>query len=173
MHNEISDEIKAIITEAVNAGIRAGRAQAITSAKDPYRATEKRLYALPILEGKNTNDKTVLKELTTNGSQKRGKSIVRFSRSGYRVSPEEMLEGIVRDLCATMAADEHEIVTVRCALEVISADKYYITVTGKYMENKSDEEIAEEIICDSSTVWRNRKRLVQRLAVWLYGAAAI
>ena len=170
---QIDPEIKAIINEAVNAGLVAGRMQASTTARDAYKATEKRLYALPILESKFNNDKLVLDELISEGTQNRSKSIVRFSRNGYRLSPEEMLDGIVNDLKSTIACDEHEIVTIRCALDMVSADGYYRTVTGKYFDDKSDEEVADEIDCDPSTVWRNRKRLVQRLAVWLYGTAAI
>ena len=37
----------------------------------------------------------------------------------------------------------------------------------------NDEEIAEKIHCDPTTVWRNRKRLIQRLAVRLYGVDAV
>ena len=37
----------------------------------------------------------------------------------------------------------------------------------------ASEEDADAIHCDTTTVWRNRKRLVQRLSVWLYGAKAV
>jgi len=180
MVNKNDPEIKALINDAVNAGLRAGRAQASSMPKDAYKATEKRLYALPTLETKHENDKLLLVEMISDGAQNRSKSIVRFSRSGYRLSPEEMLGGIISDLESTIACDEYEIVAIRCALELISADPYIRTVSGRYMDQMSDEEIAEEIresmglkTCDPTTVWRNRKRLVQKLSVWLYGAAAI
>jgi len=173
MATKVDPKIKAIIYEAVTAGLRAGRAQASSTAKDAYKATEKRLYALPVLEGKLENDRLQVKEMKSEGHQKRGKSIVRFNRSGYRVTPEEMLESIILDLESTIACDEYEVVTIRCALEMIATDPYYRAITGKYFDQKSDDEIGDEMICDPSTVWRNRKRLVQRLAVWLYGATAI
>ena len=59
------------------------------------------------------------------------------------------------------------------ALATIETDDYYLTVTGRYIDDLPDERVAELIPCDTTTVWRNRKRLVQRLAVWLYGAEAI
>ena len=164
---------KALIAEAVKAGLHAGRAQASSTAKDTYKATEKRLYALPVLERKIEKDKEMLLEMQTNGARERSKSIVRFQRSGYRVSPEEMLDAIIGDLEATIAADEHEVETMRRALSEISGDQYYKTITGKYIDGKSDEEVAEDIPCEATTVWRHRKRLVQRLAVLLYGSAAI
>jgi hypothetical protein len=40
-------DIEAIIKRAVEAGLAAGRKQAEQTARDAYRATERRLYALP------------------------------------------------------------------------------------------------------------------------------
>ena len=59
------------------------------------------------------------------------------------------------------------------ALASIQDDPYYLTVTGKYVERMQDSDIAEKISCDPATVWRNRKRLIQRVAVRLYGVEAI
>ena len=173
MATKIDSKTQSLINEAVTAGLIAGRAQASSTAKDTFRATERRLYALPVLERKVISDKEMLDEILTHGPHGRSKSIVRFQRSGYRVSPEEMIEAIVNDLKATIATDEHEIETVRRALCDIEDDAYYKAITGKYIESKSDEAVADEIPCDPSTVWRHRKRLVQRLAVLLYGAVAI
>lgn len=44
---------------------------------------------------------------------------------------------------------------------------------GRYFKNLPDDAVADGLHCDTSTVWRNRKRLVQRMAVWLYGAEAV
>ena len=74
---------------------------------------------------------------------------------------------------ATIAADEYEIECMEKALSIIADDEYVRAVTGRYIDGLTDEEIAEDIHCDTSTVWRNRKRLVQRLSVWLYGAKAL
>ena len=173
MIHKISSRERTLINEAVNIAFQAGRLQASSTAKDTYKATEKRLYALPVLERKIEKDKEMLLEMQTNGARERRKSIVRLQRSGYRVSPEEMLDVIIGDLEATIAADEHEVETMRRALSEISGDQYYKTITGKYIDGKSDEEVAEDIPCEATTVWRHRKRLVQRLAVLLYGSAAI
>ena len=101
------------------------------------------------------------------------KSIVRFSRTGIRLTQEEILEALVMDMEATIAADTYEIECVEKALTAIEADTYYETVKGKYIDGRSDEQIAETIPCDYTTVWRNRKRLVQKVAVMLYGAQAV
>ena len=46
-------------------------------------------------------------------------------------------------------------------------------VSIRYFEETDDETIGQTLGCDTSTVWRNRKRLVQRIAIMLYGARAV
>lgn len=171
--NKKHDDIEKIIQRAVQAGIEAGRAQAEKTVKDAYRATERRLYALPVLIKKVEDAKERLKELEQYGAPEKSKDIIRFSRSGRRLSPEEILEALIADIKASIAADEHEIETIKKALRNIEEDPYYLTIKGRYFEGISDEEIARQIPCNPSTVRRNRARLVRILAVWFYGADAV
>ena len=76
----------ALIQKAVNAG----RIQGTAMAKDTYKATERRLYALPILYEKVKEDKERLEEIKTQGTPQHSKGIVRYSRTGIRLSPEEI-----------------------------------------------------------------------------------
>lgn len=157
------------IEEIIKQAVEAGRLSAETTSKDAYKATERRLYALPVLRDKRADDLERLAEIRENGLRHRSKDILRFNRSGSRLSMEEVLEAVTMDLEASIAATEYEIETLERALSRIADDPYYRTVTGRYIDAISDEEIAEDIPCETTTVWRNRKRLVQRLAVWLYG----
>lgn len=161
------------IEEIIKQAVEAGRISAERTAKDAFKATERRLYALPVLRKKAEDDRERLEELKTYGPRNRSKSITRFIKSSIRLTPEEILAAVITDMEATIAADEYEIETMERALSTIADDEYYRTVTGRYIDNLPDEDVAEEIPCDTSTVWRNRKRLVQRLSVWLYGADAI
>lgn len=158
-----------IIRTAVEAGRIAGR-QAV---KDACKATERRLYALPVLREKMADDMEYLSELKQYGPRERSKSVTRFIKDGTRLSRDEIFEAQVLNLEAEIARDQHEIETMEKALEMIKGDVYYKAVTGRYLESKTDDQIAAEIPCDASTVWRNRKRLVQRMAVRLYGADAV
>lgn len=169
----VSPEIKTIIQAAVEAGRSAGVAQADRAPLDAYKATERRLYALPTLRAKVEADKERLQDLIEDGPQQKSKSIARFSRSGVRLTPEEITEALAQDLRATIEADEYEIHTIETALATIQSDPYYLAVVGKYLGQMSDEEIAEKAYCDASTIRRNRGRLVRQLAIWLYGAQAI
>ncbi len=166
-------DIDAIIQKAVQAGLAAGRAQAERAPNDAYKATERRLYALPVLIRKVEDAKERLKELEQYGAPEKSKDIIRFSRSGRRLSPAEILEAIITDIKASIAADEHEIETIKKALKNIEGDPYYLAVKGRYFEGLSDEEIAKQIPCDERTVRRHRSRLVRIVAVWLYGAEAV
>ena len=143
------------------------------SAKDAYRATERRLYALPDIRAKLEDDRETLAEVKERGVRSRSHSVTRFLKSGVRLTPEEALAAVVMNLEAEIAASEHEIDMMERALALIADDEYYATVTGKYIDRLPDEEIAERIPCDPTTVWRNRRRLVQRLSVRLYGVEAV
>jgi DNA-directed RNA polymerase specialized sigma24 family protein len=166
-------DIEAIIKRAVEAGLAAGRKQAEQTARDAYRATERRLYALPTLEKKVQDAREKLRELEEHGLHEKSRDVIRFHRSGRRISYEDILDALMLDIRASIAADETEIDTLKKALEQIEDDTYYPAVKGRYFEGFSDEKIAGQIHCDERTVRRHRGRLVRVVAVWLYGAEAV
>jgi len=171
---DIDTKIQYAIQEALRAGYAAGRTEAERQAKDPYKATEKRLYALPDLQKKVEDDKLFVEQLRTHGTPERSRSLVRFARSGYRATPEELLESMIESTEATIAADEHEIATVQRALDGIKDDYYYFLLERRYFEGDTDDQkIADEKHLDKTTIYRNRKRLVNRIAIKLYGSCAI
>jgi len=166
--------IEAIIKRAVEAGRASQKAETI----EPYKLTERRLYALPHLEEKIAADKGNLEFYAQNEAgvtchQSTSKSIVRFERSGYRVSQEDMQDALIKDLESRIAADEEEVRVVRVALGVISKDYYYPAVEGRYLKNETDEDIADTLCCDTSTVRKHRGRLVRIVAIRLYGVEAV
>ena len=108
-------DVKAIIREAVEAGRLAG----MSTARDTYKATERRLYAYRALKQKIIDDTERLEQLKMRGTPEHDKSIVRYSRSGYRMSPEEMLEAVIRDTEAAISSDQYEIDTLDKALKHI------------------------------------------------------
>lgn len=175
--NALPPNIEAIIKHAVDAAFQAGKGSQKAESVEPYKLTERRLYALPHLEEKIKADKENL-EFYDRGdgiTQHQGvsKSIIRFERTGYRVSPEDMQDALVRDLEARIATDEEEVRVVKAALGAVAQDYYYPAVEGKYLQGMDDEAIAEKICCDASTVRRNRNRLVRIIAIRLYGSVAI
>ena len=164
---------KALIEEAVNAGIKAGVAHAISNVKDAFKATERRLYALPILKKKVEADKVRLADFSEKGLKFHSAYIMRFKRTGYRVPAEDMLDAIIQDLQAGIAADENEIETLEQVLRVFEDDPFFPTVIGRYIERYEDEDIAVDLNCGITQVWKQRTRIVRDIAVMLYGSIAI
>lgn len=134
------------VEEIVKLAVAAGRTAAERASADAFKATERRLYALPILREKLERDRERLSTLDDTARA---------------------------DLEATIAADAYEVETIESALAKCAGDAYYQTVTGRYFEGLDDVEIGKLLHCGVSAVWRNRKRLVQRISVYLYGAFAV
>lgn len=164
---------KELIEEAVRAGIRAALVERTNSPDDPYKQTQRRLEAIIILQDRIADNKARLEGLKEIGVQEKSKSIVRFSASGVRADPMEMYDAVLADLEAHIAIDEEEVEAVMRAMMYYQNDRYFNVVYDKYIEGKTDVEIAEESFCDESTVRRNRGRLVHMIAVRLYGAVAL
>ena len=167
------DDVKNIIEDAVAAGIAAGWNKSAESAKDAYKETERRLYALPILKLRVKRNKDELEELRTIGSKERDKSIVRMQRPGYRMSPEDALEMKIQDIESQIATDEYEISIMTTAMETFRDDPFYLTVPGKYIDRITDDEIAAELDCSASNIWKQRLRLVKDISVLIYGSSAV
>ena len=140
------DNTNLSVEEIVKLAVAAGRTAAERAPANAFKATEQRLYALPILREKLERDRERL----------------------------PTLDGAARTTLETaIAADADEVKAMENVLAKCAGDPYYQTVTGRYFERLDDERVAKLLNCETSTVWRNRKRLVWRIAVWLYGAAAV
>lgn len=164
------------IKEAIDAAVRAAMAAMLAEKKPPddaYKQTLRRLDAVKTLQARIHDNKERLIGLKEDGIQGKSKSIVRFSASGVRADPAEMYEAILADLEAHIAADTEEVETVTRALESVQKDYYYDTVYAKFMEDMTDEDIAQKLFCDDSTVRRHRGRLVHQIAIYLYGVQAL
>lgn len=162
-------DIEAIIRTAVEAG----RMAEAKGSKDIQRSTENRLYAYPVLQQRILDNQERLEEFKTHGPRGRSAGIVRYQKSGSRLSPEEIYEFVLKDMEAAIAADEDEVSTIDRAISLIQNDPFIRAVTGKYFDGLSDDGIGEEIHCDATTVWRNRKRLLKTIQTYLYGAMAV
>jgi len=168
----LTDREREIIREAATAAYSAGLVQSTTRSTAAYSDTEKRIYNLPVLKAKVENDRDKLVELQTDGSPMRSASVVRHNRSGSRLKPDEIIDALIQDITAQIAANKYEIETVEKALTIIEKDPYYNIIPCLYFYGMSVEETGGEVACDRSTVFRHRTRLVQRVSVFLYGVDA-
>ena len=141
-----------------------------------YKSTIHRLDAIPDLKKRIEKNRAKLETaLATGQGQGHSTSIVRYHPgSGVRVDPEEAYDALVQDLQARIDMDTAEVKEVTEALETVKNDYYYETVYDRFvLGNKDDDDIALSLSCDASTVRRNRKRLIRRIAILLYGVEAI
>lgn len=140
-----------------------------------YKMTERRLYAYSTLKLNIVNYMKDLEDIK-HESFERSKDFVTFlSNSGSKMQTdiETLRAAKTLEIKRKMHIDQSEIKEVDRALETIANEEYKDIIGLYYFENKSQEEIAQELHCVETTVWRQRKRLVDKLAIILYGADAV
>lgn len=164
--------IEEIIKKAVNEGIAAGYSLKQQEVKNYYKQAEKRLYAYPGLKSGIEAYQDEINDLKKYGLPERDKSIV-YMPSGSRLGSDDLLEARIRDLNYKIQCNKREIKEIDDALKLIKDDDWYMIIEYKYFQSKKDDEIAELLTCDESTVRRNKKRLVNKIVVRLYGAVAL
>ncbi len=65
-----------------------------------------------------------------------------------------------------------EIDSLKQALQTVSRDPYYPLIPAKYFQGAKERTAAALCACDKATVWRNRTRLLDVLALRLFGVSA-
>lgn len=138
-----------------------------------YRQTEKRLKALPMLIDRIEDEKEELAELENygvDGLRHVARSYVSMIKPGMRITPEEAHAVQMARLRAQLNSDELEVRRMKRALALIEDDPYYEIIKQYYYRCKPDSAISYRMNCDTATVGRNRRRLVKKLALRLYGA---
>ena len=161
------------VEEIINKAVMATRLSCAKETKDVFKATEKRLYAYPLLLIKIADDKETIEEIEKYGVHERSHSITRFIKNSTRLDPEEIKAAVLMDLRAQIDNDTHETMRIEKALKQIEDDEYRDIIKYKYFEQKTDEEIADLIHCAPRTVRIHKSALIGRLSVILYGAGAL
>ena len=115
---------KPTVDEVISKAVIATRLSCAREPKDVFKATEKRLYAYPVLQAKIKDDEEMLEEIEQYGLRGRSKSITRFIKSGIRLEPDEIKEAVMLDLRATIDGDKYEISRIEKAMAQIADDEY-------------------------------------------------
>lgn len=141
-------------------------------AQAAYRATEGRLYRVPVLRERVEDDKEDLMALESGEADLLGPrpALLELGRgSGPRRSPQDIRTDQMAALRSRLAANERELRRISAALGCIADDPYFPAIDLRYFQGMREVDIAERLQCDPATVRRNRTRLVKRLALRLYG----
>ena len=136
---------KPTVDEVISKAVIATRLSCAREPKDVFKATEKRLYAYPVLQAKIKDDEEMLEEIEQYGLRGRSKSITRFIKSGIRLEPDEIKEAVMLDLRATIDGDKYEISRIDKAIEQIADDEYRDIIRYKYFEQKSEDDIYSDM----------------------------
>lgn len=141
-------------------------------AQAAYRATEERLYRIPVLRERVEDDKEDLMALESGEVELLGPrpALLEIGRgSNQPRSPQDIRSNQMAALRSRLAANERELKRMHAALSFIADDPYYPAIELRYLQGLREVDIAERLQCDPATVRRNRARLIKRLALRLYG----
>ncbi|OQB14691.1 MAG: hypothetical protein BWY15_00841 [Firmicutes bacterium ADurb.Bin193] len=139
-----------------------------------YKMTEARLFAYNDLKAKMENDLLDLQDMLKEGPASKSRDILyRSVNGGVRLSPDEIQQIKIDNIKRQIEDCRREISRIDDSVSAFDGDYYALIIKMRYFERKSDEVIAEILNCDVSTVRRNRKRLITRMAVRLYGIKAL
>lgn len=171
---EINKFIKRAVKEASAETVKLVLATVRPASKgNCYKQTEARLYAYPTLQENIERYKLDIEDLKREKITAKSKDITSFGGDGIRLTPEERQEGKILAVELKLQRDQKEVDEITAALSKINGDYYSYAVTGRYIENLSDTDIAIKLNCDERTVRRNRSRLVNQVSIYFWGAEAL
>lgn len=139
-------------------------------ALSPYQKTEQLLYNYRNFQQVIDDKRTHIEFLKSHGIPHRSADVVQFSpnKTMTNQSDQDKLDDQIESIERSISITERGIDMVNRALLVIESDAYYDIIPMRYFEQLSREEIAEHYAVDVSTISRNKSRLVNRLALYLF-----
>jgi hypothetical protein len=87
---------------------------------------------------------------------------------GDFVLPDESVENAVHRIHCAISLTVQVIDMIDSCMAALKNDPYYNVLEMRYFENRTLEEIAVYFNCDTSTISRNRSRLVKEMALRLF-----
>lgn len=135
-----------------------------------YKKTEIVLYNYEKLKLAVKQKEEDIKYIEENGLPGKSKSIVFYSTSGGNVSAGDRYIELIEKYKVEKTETERDIARIDNALDKVRDDKYFEIIELKYLkqEAKTDEEIAEILEKDQSTITRNRNRLMNSIKTILF-----
>ena len=135
-----------------------------------FRKVETLLYRYADFEKAIYEKRQQIEEIKLHGIQKRSKSLVRISnnRAINNLTDAELAERKIEEIEASIDKMIEYLDLIDEALEKISNDDYFDIIRMKYFEGKTREEIAEYFNVDVATISRHKKRLINKLGIYLF-----
>lgn len=143
------------------------------TSKSAYLSTEKMLYSLTVLPEAMKLLEDEIKQLeqertTIVKAPAKSSNLILNDKSSTYVYGDEILETRISELKQTLAKSKSRIRIVEKALNKIQNEKYYPIIVKYYFENKTIPTIAEELDCSIGTISENKKKLMNKLKVYIF-----
>lgn len=139
-----------------------------------FQKTEQLLYKRSkFIDAVNTK-KERIKDLKEHGIKRQSKSITKYGAGSGEIKTEnERLQDKIDSIETTINDTEQHIQTIDDALNKLSNDKFFRIIEMKYFKGKTHEEIGFEFNVDSTTIGRNKNRLIKELSIQLFPDEAL
>ena len=146
----------------------------IKEKKTTFQRTEQLLYLMPQLKEAINHNKNNINDLNEFGIDKKGGAVhVVPTVTPIRQDEEELIQKEVNKLKQRNHILNAQIKWINNILQTISTDKFYDIIDLKYYKGKTLEQISEQLLCDVSTIGRNRTRIINLLKVKFFPNDAI
>lgn len=142
----------------------------------PFQKTEQLLYNYNNFQSAVKDKYEQIENLRQLGLPQKSKSITSVSSNMGMINTDneyEKIENRIEMLKSTILVTSQFIAIIDSALDKISDDPYYDLIRLKYFEEKSREDIADEMGVDVSTITRNKNRLIDILKITLFSDEVI
>ena len=169
-------EVKEVIKETAAEVIRSLKQENLLkdNKRNPFQKTEQLLYNYQNFKNVITDKEEQIQQIREIGLSKKSKDITCYGGSGFEQTSEmEKIEDRIEAIQNSIALTKHFISLVDSALDKIADDPYFELIEMIYFQEKTREEIAEYYNRDVTTIWRNKRRLINQLKISLFSDEVI
>lgn len=142
----------------------------------PFQKTETLLFNYNNFKAAVADKERQVEELIEYGLRKKSNSITSFTGGDGLIdvkSEMEKLEEKIELLESSIQTTKNFIKIIDDVISMLSDDPYFDLIRLRYFEGRSRDEIADYFECDSSTVSRNKNRLINYIQIRLFSDEVI
>jgi DNA-directed RNA polymerase specialized sigma subunit len=139
--------------------------------KSAYQKTEQLLYNYNNFKKIVDERYAEIEEIKKYGVPKRSEAVRTYGGSGSvsgLVLPEESVENAVQRILCSVQDTVQVISMIDRNMEAMQNDPYYKILVMRYMEGRTQEDIAVELKCTQPNVAYHKSRLVKELAMRIF-----
>lgn len=151
-----TDIVKIVLVELEKKGL-------IKQNDNTFKNVELLLYNYEAIKDSIKEREEQIKDLKTYGIKEKSSSITTIVENVQKQSKSELIDNAIESLQQHIFRTKVFIKYIDKIIKKLEKDEYYPIIKLKYFKGKSIEEIAEILKKDSSTISRNKNRLINEL----------